>query len=68
MPGFEAVQMGDGQDWLFRPFMRGKCAYTDLFDGKLSLVDVARMNDLLNIADENEARARRAMEAAQRSF
>jgi hypothetical protein len=58
--------MGDGLDWLFRPFMRGKCKYTDLFDGTLALVDIARINDLLNIADENEARSRQAIEDAQK--
>jgi len=58
--------MGDGLDWLFRPFMRGKLPYIAVFDCSVTLVDIARINDLLNIADENEARARKAAEDSQR--
>ena len=37
-----------------RPVLRGLCRYEGLKDGKLSLEDVARMNDALTLQVENE--------------
>lgn len=54
--------MGDGTDWLMRPVRRGMCRYESLLDGTLDLVDIARMNDALDVADENERRAMKANE------
>lgn len=45
-----------------RPVMRGACRYESLLDGTLGLEDIARMNDSLDVWDENEARVRRAAE------
>lgn len=39
-----------------RPVLRGCCKYESLVDGTLKLVDLARMNDALNVQDENESR------------
>lgn len=39
-----------------RPVLRGCCHYESLLDGTLRMVDLARMNDALNVMDENEAR------------
>ena len=39
-----------------RPVLRSCCSYESLIDGKLSLIDVARMNDALDCADENARR------------
>lgn len=36
---------------------RGYCKYESLVDGTLTLEDVAEMNDVLNVADENRRRA-----------
>ena len=38
------------------------CTYVELTRGPLTLVDVAMMNDILDVKEENEARARMAAE------
>lgn len=43
-----------------RPVIRGLCRYESLLDNKLDLVDFLRMNDALDVQDENEARLREA--------
>jgi len=43
-----------------RPVLRGACRYERLVDGTLSLEDVARINDALDVQDENERRFREA--------
>lgn len=48
--------MPDGEGWLMRPVARQMCRYESLLDGTLSLFDLARMNDFLDIEDENRAR------------
>lgn len=53
--------MGSGEDWLMRPVLRGMCSYESLMSGKLGLVDVARMNDAINVQDENERRLYEAL-------
>ena len=39
-----------------RPILRGLCKYESAIDGTLDLADFARMNDALNVFDENERR------------
>ena len=51
-----------GAAWLLRPVERGLCDYLDLKNGKLDLADVARLNDYLDVRDENERRAQKAAE------
>lgn len=46
-----------------RPVLRGLCRYDSLHDAALTLVDFARMNDALDVMDENEARMREAAKA-----
>jgi hypothetical protein len=58
--------MNDEEDWVMRPVLEGMCKYESLIDGTLSLVDVARMNEALEVKDENEARFRDAMEDTSR--
>lgn len=41
-----------------RPVDRGYCRYESLKDGTLSLEDIDRMNDAIDVRDENEARLR----------
>lgn len=54
------MSMSDGEDWLMRPVLEGMCLYENLLNGVLSLEDVARMNDSLDVKFENERRYRRA--------
>jgi hypothetical protein len=55
--------MTNGEDWLMRPVLRGLCRYESLIDGTLGLIDIACMNDALNVLDENERRINAALEA-----
>ncbi len=61
-PRFQPVSMPNGLDWLLRPVLRGLCRYESLIDGTLHIEDIAEMNDLLNVADENQSRAQAAAE------
>lgn len=54
--------MGDDEDWVMRPAGEGMCLYESLINGTLGLADVARMNDYLDVRDENEKRFRKANE------
>lgn len=56
------VEMGDQEDWLLRPVVEGMCKYESLKDGTLDLLDVAKMNDVLDVKIENETRYRKAQE------
>ena len=46
-----------------RPVVEQMCKYESLKDGTLDLEDLMRMNDALNVRDENN---RRLQEAAER--
>jgi hypothetical protein len=48
--------MGSGEDWLMRPVLEGMCRYESLKDGSLELLDIARMNDAIDVRNENERR------------
>ena len=39
-----------------RPVMRGMVQYPHLLDGTLTLVDMARMNEAIDVQNENERR------------
>ena len=54
--------MADGEDWLMRPVGEGMCRYESLLDGTLGLEDIARMNDFIDVRDENQRRFRKANE------
>lgn len=54
--------MPEDEDWLWRPMLAQMCTYMELTRGPLTLVDVAVMNDILDVKNENEARARQAVE------
>ena len=47
-----------------RPVLRRVCSMTELKDGSLDLADVARLNDALDVEDENERRAQAAAKAS----
>lgn len=44
-----------------RPVIRDKLRYESLLNGAVDLVDIALLNDALDCADENDARAQEAM-------
>jgi hypothetical protein len=54
--------MNEGEEWVMRPVLRQLCKYESLLDGSVDLADLARMNDALDVQDENERRARKADE------
>ena len=54
--------MPDGTDWLYRPMTEGFCKYESLIDGTLDLADVAELNDIIAVRDENQARVHAFME------
>jgi hypothetical protein len=43
-----------------RPVDAGFCKYESLLDGSLTLEDIARMNEYLDVREENETRLRAA--------
>jgi len=54
--------MSTGEDWLMRPVLRGLCRYESLINGTLDLYDIARMNEALDVQDENERRVTLALQ------
>lgn len=54
--------MGDDEDWVIKPAVEGLCKYESLKDGTLDLADVARMNDAIDVRNENQERYRKANE------
>jgi len=56
MSSAKLVSLPDGQEFIMRPILRGLCKYESAIDGSLDLVDFARMNDALNVFDENARR------------
>jgi hypothetical protein len=57
---FTPVHLPDKSDWFWRPVEDRMCKYESLVDGTLKLVDVARMNDIISVREENAARAHAA--------
>ena len=58
--------MIDEEDWIMRPVLEGLCHYESLINGTLGLFDLARMNEAIDVQNENEARAHEAMEDSHR--
>lgn len=58
--------MNDEEDWIMRPVLEGLCQYESLINGTLDLVDIARMNEALDVHQENTARVTEAMQDANR--
>ncbi len=48
--------MQDGMDWLFRPVLAKLCTLAELQNGTYNLLDVALMNEALDVHTENKAR------------
>ncbi len=52
------MTMASGEDWLFRPLLSGMCRMESLKSGELNLLDIAKMNEALDVAAENQRRSR----------
>lgn len=52
----QLVELGEGKNFIMRPIMRGICKYESAIDGTLRLVDFAKMNEAMDVFDENERR------------
>ena len=50
--------MASGEDWLYRPVLRGLCKLESLYDGSLDLLAIAKANEALDVHDENVIRMR----------
>lgn len=50
--------MADGEDWVMRPCVKGMCLYESMLSGKISLHDIARMNEALDVIETNRRKAR----------
>ena len=54
---FELSHMSSGEDFLFRPVVKGLLHIKDLKSGEVDLNDVADLNEALDVMEENERRA-----------
>lgn len=54
--------MESREDWLMRPVVEGMCLYESLKNGAVDLEDIARMNDSIDVAHENQSRLEKAYE------
>lgn len=50
--------MTSGEDWLYRPLLRGLFKAESLYDGSLDLLAIAKLNEALDVQDENAFRMR----------
>lgn len=58
--------MASEEDELLRPVLAGALHYESLIDGTVDLLDVTRINEALDIQQENQNRLTRAEMARQR--
>lgn len=52
------MNMSSSEDYLFRPLMAGMFLFPSLKDGSISLLDIAKMNESLDVELENQRRIR----------
>lgn len=57
--------MQEGEDWLFRPVLRGMIKGESLVDGSVSLAFVALCNEALDVEQENNLRIQKVLKAQQ---
>ena len=50
--------MTRGEDYLMRPVLNNLCQYESLKNGLISLLDITKMNEALDVQFENQWRAR----------
>lgn len=51
--------MTNNEDWLMRPVLRQLCKYESLLDSTLGLLDIARLNEALDVEQENQRRSQK---------
>ncbi len=54
--------MVEGEDWLFRPVVRGFLDPAHLWDGSMDLDRIAMLNEMIDVLDENTYREQKAAE------
>lgn len=59
------MELPEGADFIMRPIHEGYCRYESAIDGTLDLADFARMNDALNVFQENERRINEKMNSGR---
>ena len=50
--------MSDESDWVMRPVMRKLIKYGELLNGSLTIMDLGRLNEAIDVLNENERRLR----------
>ena len=45
--------MASEEDWLLRPVLKGLCKYESLLNGTLSLLDIVKLNEALDVESYN---------------
>ncbi len=45
--------MSEDDDWVMRPVLRGLCRYESIIECRIDLGDICRMNEALNVEEEN---------------
>lgn len=48
--------MTSGEDWLFRPVLKGIVRLESLQDGSISLLMIAKINEAIDVEIENQRR------------
>lgn len=61
--GVDYISMEDGEDILYRPVLAGRLDARALDDGSISLEGVMRLNEAIDVENENRFRAHKAAEA-----
>lgn len=59
-PAFEPASLGPVYDYVMGPVLEGLCKMESIYDGSLSLIDFAIMNDALVVRAENHWRGSEA--------
>jgi hypothetical protein len=54
------MESGAEYEYVLRPVLEGMCKYESLKDGTLDLLDIALMNDALDVRYENQSRMEQA--------
>lgn len=53
--------MSEGEDWLFRPVLRGLISGESLINGAVDLEYIGLLNEALDVEQENQFRAEERM-------
>ncbi len=59
--------MTGGEDWIMRPVLEGLCKFESLRDGTLTLMDIAYMNEAIDVRNENSMRTEESLSRGKSS-